>query len=124
GIPLYQTKPANRRVSSFISPSIKGLWNRPGDYLRETIGWEDIKHSWNKALENPGQYLKDSWDNTVEGWNQFWDEPVVNTGKLIFDWEQFSESWSGKDKNGKQQPLLHRIWGIAESLPTPAKAIK
>ncbi|MDA8352449.1 MAG: hypothetical protein M0Z65_04530 [Firmicutes bacterium] len=68
--------------------------------------------------------MKDSWDNTVEGWNQFWDEPVVNTGKLIFDWEQFSESWSGKDKNGKQQPLLHRIWGIAESLPTPAKAIK
>ena len=103
---------------------IKGAWNDPLGYFQEVVGWEDIKHSWQKLWDDPLQYLKDSWDNTVEGWNEFWANPIENGAKLIFDWEQFAESWRGKDDNGRQIPLPNRIWGVAESLPTPAKAIK
>ena len=103
---------------------IKGAWNNPLGYFQEVVGWEDIKHSWQKLWDDPLQYLKDSWDNTVEGWNEFWANPIENGAKLIFDWEQFAESWRGKDDNGRQIPLPNRIWGVVESLPTPAKAIK
>jgi hypothetical protein len=115
---------AGQWFDDIYEKDILGVWNDPGGYFLETIGWEEIKDSWNKAWDKPGEYFKDSWDNIVEGWNHFWESPGENTLKLIFDWEQFAESWSGKDDNGEQIPLLNRIWGMAESLPTPAKAIK
>lgn len=32
---------------------IKGAWNNPLGYLQEVVGWEDIKHSWQKLWDDP-----------------------------------------------------------------------
>ncbi len=107
-----------------LENDIKRAWNDPAGYLSEVFGWEDIRYSWQKFRDDPWQYLADSWDNTVKGWNEFWEDPLYNGAKLIFDWELFSESVAGVDENGRHIPLPNRIWGIAESLPLPTKALK
>ncbi len=109
---------------NILENDIKRAWNDPAGYLSEVFGWEDIRYSWQKFRDDPWQYLADSWDNTVKGWNEFWEDPLYNGAKLIFDWELFSESVAGVDENGRHIPLPNRIWGIAESLPLPTKALK